>query len=194
MLMPLIRDVVSTAPGRVLAALGLLVGRSLFEGFGLVLLVPLLGLVGFGDAAPGDSRAARTIGQVVEWLGGAPTIGAVLAAFLVLVMLRATLGYGFSVVAAHLREGYVSGIRCRLFDALVGADWAMLSSLARADIMSTLIGHTERMTGSTFALISMASSLVTCIVVSVRSGRGMGAVKRISYVEARPHKVLSFCW
>ena len=31
-------------------------------------------------------------------------------------------------------------------------------------------------------------------LVSVRSGRGMGAVKRISYVEARPHKVLSFCW
>ena len=32
------------------------------------------------------------------------------------------------------------------------------------------------------------------LAVSVRSGRGMGAVKRISYVEARPHKVLSFCW
>ena len=30
-------------------------------------------------------------------------------------------------------------------------------------------------------------------MVSVRSGRGMGAVKRISHVEARPHKVLSFC-
>ena len=23
---------------------------------------------------------------------------------------------------------------------------------------------------------------------------GMGPVKRISHVEARPHKVLSFCW
>ena len=32
------------------------------------------------------------------------------------------------------------------------------------------------------------------IGVSVRSGRGMGPVKRISHVEARPHKVLSFCW
>ena len=31
-------------------------------------------------------------------------------------------------------------------------------------------------------------------IVSVRSGRGMGPVKRISHVEARPHKVLSFCW
>ena len=30
--------------------------------------------------------------------------------------------------------------------------------------------------------------------VSVRSSRGMGAVKRISHVEAKPHKVLSFCW
>ena len=35
---------------------------------------------------------------------------------------------------------------------------------------------------------------VYTLTVSVRSGRGMGAVKRISYVEARPHKVLSFCW
>ena len=32
------------------------------------------------------------------------------------------------------------------------------------------------------------------VPVSVRSGRGMGPVKRISHVEARPHKVLSFCW
>ena len=32
------------------------------------------------------------------------------------------------------------------------------------------------------------------VLVSVRSGRGMGPVKRISHVEARPHKVLSFCW
>ena len=36
--------------------------------------------------------------------------------------------------------------------------------------------------------------LVLSMAVSVRSGRGMGPVKRISHVEARPHKVLSFCW
>ena len=30
--------------------------------------------------------------------------------------------------------------------------------------------------------------------VSVRSGRGMGIVRRISRVEAKPHKGLSFCW
>ena len=35
---------------------------------------------------------------------------------------------------------------------------------------------------------------VSLVDVSVRSGRGMGPVKRISHVEARPHKVLSFCW
>ena len=37
-------------------------------------------------------------------------------------------------------------------------------------------------------------SVLKQLMVSVRSGRGMGPVKRISHVEARPHKVLSFCW
>ena len=41
---------------------------------------------------------------------------------------------------------------------------------------------------------AMERSTIQRLGVSVRSGRGMGAVKRISYVEARPHKVLSFCW
>ena len=49
--------------------------------------------------------------------------------------------------------------------------------------------------------LAYASTTLVCMLpgtiaytVSVRSGRGMGPVKRISHVEARPHKVLSFCW
>ncbi len=38
------------------------------------------------------------------------------------------------------------------------------------------------------------NNILVSLMVSVRSGRGMGPVKRISHVEARPHKVLSFCW
>ena len=40
----------------------------------------------------------------------------------------------------------------------------------------------------------MVVQMPVATIVSVRSGRGMGPVKRISHVEARPHKVLSFCW
>ena len=43
-------------------------------------------------------------------------------------------------------------------------------------------------------LLLAIAIVAVILIVSVRSGRGMGAVKRISYVEARPHKVLSFCW
>ena len=44
------------------------------------------------------------------------------------------------------------------------------------------------------AALLLATDRIVYRFVSVRSGRGMGPVKRISHVEARPHKVLSFCW
>ena len=55
----------------------------------------------------------------------------------------------------------------------------------------------SRFTGWAFvlpAIIFLAALIVYPTIVIVRSGRGMGPVKRISHVEAKPHKVLSFCW
>ena len=50
------------------------------------------------------------------------------------------------------------------------------------------------MTDNNVLKLSQPSTFSDPLTVSVRSGRGMGPVKRISHVEARPHKVLSFCW
>ena len=54
--------------------------------------------------------------------------------------------------------------------------------------------YTFELTDAAPVIIWMSGNVEDILGVSVRSGRGMGAVKRISYVEARPHKVLSFCW
>ena len=52
----------------------------------------------------------------------------------------------------------------------------------------------EQYRSMAFAQLTYRESLRDIETVSVRSGRGLGPVKRISHVEARPHKVLSFCW
>lgn len=165
MLQLLVKDAVTYRPGHVAAAFALLLGRSLVEGFGLVLLIPLLGIVGFGDASFGDSRIGQAASRLIEWLGGTPSLTTVLTIFVVVITIRAILGYGFTVVSSQLREGYVAHLRCRLFDALVRANWAMLSSLARSDLITVLIGHTDRMTASTYSLISLISAIVTTVVV-----------------------------
>ena len=52
----------------------------------------------------------------------------------------------------------------------------------------------QRLVDWGYIVLDMDSCSAPGSVVSVRSGRGLGPVKRISHVEARPHKVLSFCW
>ena len=68
-----------------------------------------------------------------------------------------------------------------------------------AEIVLAATGGVNPLTGAVDSLLIDGDSgdAVTAQgdwTVSVRSGRGMGPVKRISHVEARPHKVLSFCW
>ena len=167
MLQLFLKDVATSQSRRVAAAFGLLIGRGLFEGFGLILLIPLLGLVGFGDTPHQDSAIGRAAGGAIEWFGGSPSLTTILVIFSILVGLRAVLGYGFSVVSSRLCGGYITDLRSGLLDTLVRADWAHISSLARADLIAILVGHTERMAGSVYALIGLVSALVTCAVALV---------------------------
>ena len=72
------------------------------------------------------------------------------------------------------------------------ADWRErpLDAISRRDVEARFNRLTE---DNGWSPANRVISLLRSIV-SVRSGRGMGPVKRISHVEARPHKVLSFCW
>ena len=64
------------------------------------------------------------------------------------------------------------------------------------NVMWSAMGRTNADLKSAAQMHSVKTARALCDgkIVSVRSGRGMGPVKRISHVEARPHKVLSFCW
>ena len=96
MLQLFLKDVATSQSRRVTAAFGLLIGRGLFEGFGLILLIPLLGLVGFGDTPHEDSAIGRAASVAIEWFGGSPSLTTILVVFSILVGLRAAFGYGFS--------------------------------------------------------------------------------------------------
>ncbi len=74
----------------------------------------------------------------------------------------------------------------------IGYQWAYIFSAVRPDTGDdvTLVMPSVNAKVMDLFLAHFADTLD----VSVRSGRGMGPVKRISHVEARPHKVLSFCW
>ncbi|MBM3907616.1 MAG: ABC transporter ATP-binding protein [Gemmatimonadetes bacterium] len=96
----------------------------LTEGAGLLLLIPMLGLVGvsLGDGTP--DRIADGIARALAAVGVAPTLAGVLLVVVVVVSLRAALQLALSRGQSRLEVEVVGGLRERLFAAVIALPWA----------------------------------------------------------------------
>jgi ATP-binding cassette subfamily C protein len=126
------------APWSRYAGLGLLMlAVALTEGLGLLLLVPLLGLL-----AP--SAEGGRIAMLFERFGLSPQLYELLALFVALVALRAALVYARGQSALRMEIALADGLRRRAWDALLHCDWRVLAGMRRADSASLLITEIDR--------------------------------------------------
>lgn len=157
--------------GRLIALLVLMILASLSEGIGLLLLVPLLGVLdevggaASGVGAAGAAGAAGAIGSVgigddgdasgnnplvtllldaLSGLGLAPTIGGLLLAFLGMVALRAVVQYGRERLSVSLQHQLVDRLRLRAYRALLGVEWRWIAASRRADQANLLLTDISR--------------------------------------------------
>ncbi|MGH9658724.1 MAG: ABC transporter ATP-binding protein, partial [Bryobacteraceae bacterium] len=72
---------VAISPGKMALAALVMLSLSLTEGFGLLLLVPLLQLVGVEAQGAAASRVDDGLAATFSWLGVPRTLGVVLAVY-----------------------------------------------------------------------------------------------------------------
>src|SRR6478609_4872077 len=93
-------------PGRAALVLVLMLLVGFTEGLGLLMIVPILQSLVPGSGVPG----------ALGWLfgpAGPPSLGVLLAVFVLLVALRAAAGLWQRVEATELNARIVDGLRCR---------------------------------------------------------------------------------
>jgi len=122
---------------RLAGLLALMLASALTEGFGLVLLAPMLGALGGGAADDPVTRALAHLGLPIA-------LGPLLALFVALVALRAALNFfrGFAVMRFEMEV--VDRLRARAWDALLHCDWRVLSAMRHSDSASLLITNVDR--------------------------------------------------
>ncbi|MEZ5743133.1 MAG: ABC transporter ATP-binding protein [Sphingomonadaceae bacterium] len=111
---------------------------ALTEGFGLVLLVPMLGVLGGSDAVP------EPVTQALADIGLPLTLPVLLALFVLLVALRALVNYARTMQSFALEIAIVDGLRERAWNALLHCDWRHLSQMNQTDNASLLISNVDR--------------------------------------------------
>jgi ATP-binding cassette subfamily C protein len=120
---------------------------AIIEGASLVALVPLLALVIGGH--PGR------LGDMLARSGVPVSLELILAAFIVIVLLRAAASAAQEVDATRLRTRLVEQLRIRLFGALTRADWGWFVRQPHARIVSLLETEAQSVAGGFHFLLRL---------------------------------------
>src|SRR5882724_1514364 len=133
-------EVVATSPHKAAASIALMAAVSVTEGLGLLLLMPLLGLVGINETTT-MPKLDGWFAVAFKAVGMTPTLGSVLVFFVSIAALRATLMRLQSWVNVALREEFTSRMRVRVYRAIVGAEWKFLVTRRLPEFVHVLAGE-----------------------------------------------------
>ena len=145
-------------PGLLCLNVALLVARTLAEGLGLILLIPLLALVGI--ASEGEtSGLADVLRSVFDRLGLDLSLRSVLLVFVGLMVVRAVIGFAYNIAAARLQYSFLHELRASTHRAVTRANWPFLAAQDSGVLNHSLSIQSENAAFGVSALARLASSL-----------------------------------
>jgi ATP-binding cassette, subfamily C, bacterial len=162
-------------PGYLATVFALMLARSLTEGAGFLLLIPLLGLSGaasgltLGGATPAGDLP-QGLARLWTLAGDQPAIGTLLALFLAAMLLRAGLGYASAVASNAYLAGVTDHVRQRIYTAFSRASWLHLAGSRQSEDTRALTSQTECIGNAVWYMLNLASgglTLLTGIAVAM---------------------------
>ena len=157
--------------GGLAVTLVLMLGVGLLEGMGLLLLLPLLGLVGFSGSS--DHPVADGLRRLFEAIGLPLTLPVLLGLFVGLIGAKLLLAYWRDLRTTRLRLGFIDHLRNRLFRRIAFTEWLFFSLTRAADFTHVLTSEVQRIGQGTYQVLQLsangalaASYLVVAIGVS----------------------------
>jgi ATP-binding cassette subfamily C protein len=151
-------------PGLVAMAGRLMLARSLTEGAGLLLIVPLLAIAGFATGEAGTAVGDR-LPALLSGLASSLSLGMVLSLFLAVVFVRALIGFVQHMVASALQVNFLHHTRMNIYTAVMSASWPWLALQDGSRISHSLSLHAEQ---SAYG-ISVMARIVSATLIAVIS-------------------------
>lgn len=168
--------------------LGLMLLSGLTEGLGLVLVIPMLGVVSGGAGQ----------GRVAAWLAGLGVpvqLGPLLAIFVALVVFRAIVQHVQEIERFKLETRVVDRLRARAWRALSACDWREFSRQRPSDVISLMVNNVDRIgeainLGAGFLSVSLTLAGVTIAALILSPGitllaTAAGALALVAYGRMR---------
>ena len=163
-----VREMMRLMPRRIALAVVLSLAVTAAEAAGVLLLAQLLALAGVGAADGAAGALAGAVSGAFRGMGMRPTLGAVLAVFVVLAVALALLQRAQQLVANRMELETSLRVRTRLYDAIARARWLPLARARGADLLAALTSEVDRVGAAAgFLLTFFVQGLLVLAYASV---------------------------
>lgn len=136
-----------------------MIAISLFDGVGIYLLVPMLGLIGVFNLNIGS---ALPISWITDLLGGIPDdskLLVILAVYLVLVMGQALLQRYQTVLNSTIQQGFITALRMETYQAILNANWEFFLRKRKSDFHHVMTSELARVSQGTNLFLQLITSV-----------------------------------
>jgi ATP-binding cassette subfamily C protein len=156
------------SPRHVAAGVVAVVGLSVTEAAGLLLLLPLLQLVGLDSAAGAPGGAAGAVWSALLALGLPPTLGVLLVLYVGIATVQSVLRRWQPVLTNQIVQDVVVTLRRRLYNAITRLRWETFVRHRSADFAHALTAEIDRAgVAAHHAAEAMISSAVALVYFTV---------------------------
>lgn len=163
--------IVSASPRLAVATVLLALAVGLFEGVGLLALVPLLQLVGLDGQQGSLSSILNLFHRAFALVGLVPTLPVVLTSYVGIVAVQNLLLRRSSVVQTRLREAIVHALRTRLYRAVAGTTWVYFSRHRAAAFVELLTQKVDRVANAAYYLLELFVGTIVALAYAVLAFR-----------------------
>lgn len=163
-LAPYFKAVWASAPMACLGAFLMLLVSGIFEGFGILMLIPVLEFLGVSSGEPGSSPLLNQINEFVAAFGLEANAISLLSLVFGILFVRALTNYLQASIATLISARFLHDTRAELYSALTSADWHFISRQSTSGMTHAVTVQSDNISQGAEYTVQLAAAIVSLAV------------------------------
>lgn len=153
-------------PGQTLLVVSCLLVSGLAEGFGVGLVLPLVGMA-TGETAAGAGPLGPVINRLLAAIHLEPTLGALLSLLVLFFAFKVTLTWAAMIKVGAVVAQVATDLRMNLIGALMKARWAYFISQPAGHVANAIASEAKKASTAYYNLVRTLSAVIQIAVYTV---------------------------
>jgi ABC-type multidrug transport system fused ATPase/permease subunit len=137
---------------------------SLFEGVGILMLIPLISLTGILDESPNTSGVLSWISGLFSNFSETMSLILILGFYVILIVGQSYFQRQQTILNAKIQHGFIRHLREEIYKSMLQANWAFFLNKRKTDIINLMTTEITRVSAGTNLFLQFITSIVFTLI------------------------------